>query len=733
MEGTGVGSISTFINNSTISNYANINNQNLLGFNFINVVNWVGYNWVNYSQYSSLQNNGIINNNIDITNQPTGNFYNYSLYSVNVDFSNIQNIGNITNNINVQNSNIDNLYNFTLTSYDTKIEDNFQNSGNIQNTINLQNTQLSGGVYNYTFNSFSFSNSIDVNFSNDGNVFSIVNSVNSSASSFHNQSLLVYNSNNTNNAINIQNSGLIQTEVLLSGSNYNFLSNDGINVLSCNVADVSNNGIINVFNSWDSSFSGTVDSTSGIYFSKVNSGSIVNTGMIRVRGNTVNNFSAAGINLFLSGRDNPIQIQTPVLMDLDNNVRYIILNKSKANLLSFAFLLNGDPSSPSYLKPILVMNESILNLNNTTLHMYVGNNIYLNKPYYLIENQVSNVNGQFNTNFINHFILNPNIKVSWFSNVGVNASIIFTIDSQNGSSTINNNRIQDYLVAANISEHIRNNLVIGSNLRQQNKSSKIKIKRFGIFERFESNEFNFEGSIIGNNFFIEKYFNPYLKSGLVISIGKINSSNENYYANYIPFERKTNYIGYGIYFMFNKPRFYLLTNFNNYSLSNKISSYTGIDLSIHEISKFNSGVKNFKFEFALKQINRTNIILGFENNTLGDLNYITETQNVLWQKYVRANQQSINHFYLGIDKIDFTSNDLYFFTIRGFFLLNGKDIKLIENLQGSDYVFRNNLSEFTLRFGVFYQDKQSRKVRVGLTAEFNKYYSKVAIQFPIRM
>lgn len=264
--GTESGSSSTFTNNSTISNYANINNQNLLGFNFINVVSWVGYNWANYSQNSFLQNNGIINNNIDITNQPTGNFYNYSLYSVNVDFSNIQNIGNITNNINVQNSNIDNLYNFSLTSFDTKIADNFQNSGNIQNTINLQNTQLSGGVYNYTFNSFSFSNSINVNFSNDGNIFNIANSTNSLASSFRNQALLVYNPNNTNNVVNIQNSGLIQTDVLLSGSNYNFLSNDGIAVFRCNVANVSNNGIINVFNSWDSSFSGTVDSTSGNLF-----------------------------------------------------------------------------------------------------------------------------------------------------------------------------------------------------------------------------------------------------------------------------------------------------------------------------------------------------------------------------------------------------------------------------------------------------------------------------------
>lgn len=731
--GTGSGSSSTFTNNSTISNYANINNQNLLGFNFINVVSWVGYNWANYSQNSFLQNNGIINNNIDITNQPTGNFYNYSLYSVNVDFSNIQNIGNITNNINVQNSNIDNLYNFSLTSYDTKIADNFQNSGNIQNTINLQNTQLSGGLYNYVFNSFSFSNSIDVNFSNDGNVFNIVNSANSSASSFRNQALLVYNPIITNNVINIQNSGLIQTDVLLSGSNYDFLSNDGIAVFRCNVANVSNNGIINVFNSWDSSFSGTVDSTSGIYFANVNSGSILNTGMIRVKGSTVNNFSAAGINLFQSGWTNPIQIQTPVLMDLDNNVRHIIVNNSNAELLNFAYFINGDPNT--MLRPILVYNASNLNLNNTILHLYVGQDIHLNKPYYLIENQGSNVSGQFDLNFVSHFVLNPNIKVSWFDNVGDNSSIIFTINSASGSSIANSSRIQDFIIGTNISEHIRNQVVLNlSSDSEESKFSKnVKLRNFNVFEKFESNQFNFDGKLWGTNFVADKYLKENMKLGVIISTGKVESSNQNYFRSQIPFERKTNYLGYGLYFLFDQAKFYVLANFNNYNLSNKINSYTGVDLSVQETLKFNSNTKNFRLEFSWKTRNKENIVLGFENNILSKLNYVTNTQNLLWQKNIKVDQQSIDQFYLGIDKIDFTNTDIFFLTVRGYFLLNNKEIQVIENLQGSDYIFQNNLSEFTLRFGAFYQDKQNRKVRLGLTAEFNKYYSKFAIQFPIRM
>ncbi len=71
----------SFNNTASIFNISNVNNQNLIGFNFINVVNWIGYNFALGSLSSTSTNNGYISNTLNLNNQNTGNFYNYSLYS----------------------------------------------------------------------------------------------------------------------------------------------------------------------------------------------------------------------------------------------------------------------------------------------------------------------------------------------------------------------------------------------------------------------------------------------------------------------------------------------------------------------------------------------------------------------------------------------------------------------------------------------------------------------------
>lgn len=737
--GGGVGTSSTFLNNSNLSNYALVNNQNLLNFNFINVANWAGYNWIQASDNTYITNNGTISNTLDILNQPTGNFYNYSLYSVNSNNSYVTNNGNLLNIMNVSNSfSVDNLYNFSISSYDSKVYDSFQNNGIINNIVNITNSQINNGVFNYCFNSFSFTNQINVDYLNGGIINNTVNSVSSTATSLRNQGLLVFNPALGSNIVNITNAGTINSNVDLVNSNYNFLSNDGIAVLDANFVNINNNGNIYVNNKWDSNFTGIVDSTSGIWIGDVDQGSIVNNGLISIKGSVQNNFSAAGITLFNSGNINPIQISTPVLMDLDQNVRSIIVNQSRANLLSFGLYIDGNPNS--YLRPILVTNSSNLNLNNTQLHLWIGNNIYLNIPYYIIENQGSVVNGQFDTNIVPHFVLaNPYINVGWYDNVGNNSSIIFTINSNlaninNQTLKINRNLL---IFSRNISEHIRDNIVLNNEYFRfgELKNRNWGFRTFNIYERFNSNRFGVESYVLGKAFIMDKYLGDKMKLGLNLSLGMMNINS----MSGISFKDKTNYFSYGFHFLYSNPKSYILLLLNNYNYTHRYSSYTGILLDLEEKAKYNSIARNIKLEYGL--INNMNMVFGVEKNYLSSMKFTTLVDNSLWQKDVRFRSVEFTEAYIAWDSSTFDKYDekldnnrtMYYSTIKFSYLLDSNKIELEEVLQGSNYNFSQEISRLTIRGGFFfYKPIGSRSLTLGLTAEFNRDYSKYSLNLGLR-
>ncbi len=725
--GTGPNSSSIFINNSNIFNYSQANNVNDPNFlNFLNVANWTGYNYSNYSQNSLITNNGNITNTIDITNQLRGNFYNYALYSVNVENSSITNNNQLQNFINVQNSNLSNLYNFAISSYDTKVQDNFQNTGTITNQINISNSQITNGVFNYSLHSFFFTNNnLNITYNNQGTITNqaIINNSNVMAQIRNQGIAIVPNNPLNNNTVNITNNSNIFCSLNITNSNTSFLSNDGIVVHNSSIANIINNGNITINTLFDNSFTVIVDSTAGIFLLNVNSGSVINNGLIEVRGTTQNNFTSAGIHIFNSGQTNPIQIQTPNLMILDTNVRNLIINGSQAELLSFGFYVNGDPSSLQYLRPILNFNNSTLSLNNTILHLYIGNDIHLNKPYYIIENHIgSTVNGQFDLNFINHTpISNPNIKVNWFSNIGQNSSIIFTIDPR--LSLHNYSRQTFFITSKNISDVLRNDIILHI-LTPSYKYNNFKYRSFNFYEKINSSEF--DSTVIGRFFIFDRYFNSNLKGGLAFSVGKINSeSNPN--PTFLPFQLKSNFNSYGLYLTYQKSNNYLFFNFNYFTLINKENSFTGINLDIPLSSKYNSHFTQMKLEYSIK--NKIN--LGLESINLSKTRYSTEVNNPLWQSEVFANNHNITEAYLGYNHFSEDQETFYYQTIKIHYLLNGENLKTNEIIQNQTYEYHKKLSKISLKVGSYFKPIRNKNLVMGLIGEFNRDYKKYGLIFKL--
>lgn len=730
---TGAGSSSSFTNNSSITNYSQINNDtNHTNPNFINTGVWSGYNWNNPSETSIINNNGSSTNTLEILNQDRGNFYNYNLYSANVDYSYINNLNYIQNTVTIQNSNgIGNLYNFSISSFDTKIQDVFQNEGTILNQINIQNSTLTTGLFNYSLHSFFLTNNnLQITYDNQGIIQNTCQLTNTNVGvQIRNQAIAIVPNNPTNtNNINVTNSSLILSTLVLTNSNTSFLSNDGIAVHNSNIANITNTGQIEISTSFDNTFNGIVNSIAGIFLSNVSSGSVTNNGLIRVTGTTQNNFSAAGIHLFNSGTINPIQITTPELMILDNNVRNIIINQSNAELLSFGFYVNGDPTSNNYLRPILNFNNSNLNLNNTTLHLYIGNEIHLNKPYYIVENQAgSNVTGQFNPTFVNHTpISNPNIKIGWFNNSGQNSSIIFTIDPKFSLQNVTKQNI--FIASKNINDLIRNDIIMYNTLDKNPnlENNKLQIRSFNFYEKLNSDDF--DSSILGKSFIIDKYLNNNLKAGLILGGGTIETQSKPK-PQFIPLDLKISFNSIGAYLNYQNANSYVLATANHYNLRHKETSFTGLNLDIPSQAKYNSYFTHIRVEYGFKN----NFNIGMENINTSKINYTTQTATPLWQTTVSSKKQNIAEIYLSYDHHSKDEESFYYSNLKVSYTLNGNKLITNEIIQNQEYQFEKKLSKFTVEGVMYFKPLKNPNLHLGLLGEYNKDYYKYALILRTRL
>ena len=731
--------------NTSASFTGNIGGRSGTG-NFLNISSWNGYLWgnppnlnsdvYNYNNISTTLNL----NNVNVRDSGGMNFSNHSVYFPYVVYPNFYNYGNINNVCNVSNSlNIFNIYNYAVYSYnpgDFRSESgniSFSNFGIINNSLNVINTNFTGGLYNYVFNSYNLNKSFSVNYLNNGNLINDIVLQNVSAVEIRNQVLISIGSNlNRINSINIINNSNIIANMNLINTNTglnNTISNDGIIVLYANNSNVINNGNIIVNTNFDNLSSG-LEGSHGIIYYDVNQGSIFNNGLIRIRNNVADSFNSGGITLINSGSVNPIVINTPVLMDLDSNVRNIILINSSARLDSFGWYVDGDPST--LLRPILI-NNSNLNLNNTNLHLWIGNNIYLNTPYYIVQNIGGNITGSFNNTIIQNFTLNPDIQLSWFNNSGEPA-IIFTMNRN--LNPINNfyliSNTNDYFIYKNYNEYLRNYLINNYNLEsekfnfnQEIENKSFILRPFSYYEYFNSK--NIDGEVLAQSIVLDRYLNNKSKIGFII--GNISFSQKQELNIY---KTKNKGLSYGIYSILENKNNYLFFNYLRNNIEVKYYGLTGVNLSIFENSKYNINIDSGKIEYGIKK-NDKKFLIGINYNNIADINYITQSENVLFNRNVSIDSKNLLESYIGLDTKDFKNSnkdEFYYLTFRIGYLLSDNKININESLQNDNRTLTYEIPRFSLKTGFYFNLKS---FLLSFNAEFNKDYQKYGVMLSKRL
>ena len=730
--------------NTTASFTGNIGGRLGTG-NFLNISSWNGYNWGNPNLSSNVLNNSNIFttlnlSNVNVLDSGGMNFFNHSIYFPYVVNPNFFNYGNINNVCNVSNSlNIVNVYNFSVYAFnpgDFRPETgnvSFSNFGIINSSLNVINTNFTGGLYNYVFNSYNSNKSFNVNYLNNGNLINNIVLQNVSAVEIRNQVLASIGTNlNRINSINITNNSNIIANMNLVNTNTglnNRISNDGIVVLYANNSNVINNGNIIVNTNFDNSSSG-LEGSHGIFYYDVNEGSIFNNGLIRIRNNVADSFNSGGITLINSGRVNPIVINTPVLMDLDSNVRNIILNNSNARLDSFGWYVDGDPST--LLRPILINNNSNLNLNNTNLHLWIGSNIYLNTPYYIVENNNSNITGSFNNTIIQNFTLNPDIELSWFNNTN-DPAIIFRMN-RNLNPTDNFYLISNtnnYFIYKNYNEYLRNYLINNYNIESEkfNFNQEIENKRFilrpfSYYEYFNSK--NIDGEVLARSLVLDRYLNNKSKIGFII--GNISFSQKQELNIY---KTKDRGLSYGIYSILENKNNYLFFNYLRNNIEVKYYGLTGVNLSIFENSKYNINIDSGIIEYGIKK-NDKNFLIGINYNNIADINYITQSENVLFNRNVSIDSRNLLESYIGVDTKDFKNSDkdeFYYLTFRIGYLLSDNKININERLQNDNRILTYEIPRFSFKTGFYFNLKS---FLLSFNTEFNKDYQKYGVMLSKR-
>ncbi len=160
----------------------------------------------------------------------------------------------------------------------------------------------------------------------------------------------------------------------------------------------------------------------GIYVRSSGSSTVTNTGLIAVTGDFPEG-AAIGFNNVTSGT-----LQSGGTIYTSTNVYGLsVRNSSNVTLLnSFGYAFHGDPDV--HLEPIFVDNTSSLDLNNSTLIAYTGDDLYFNEPYPLFDDAGTGaVNGSFST--LRKGFSNPDIEVEWAdAERGANSAVVFTYD-----------------------------------------------------------------------------------------------------------------------------------------------------------------------------------------------------------------------------------------------------------------------------------------------------------------
>jgi len=560
----------TFTNSSTINNSVNLSDNS-------SSVYWIrnAAAYLYFSDSSTFKNSGTINNYVILSDNSSsaGEIYNYGAYLYSSGSDNLTNSDTINNSVSLSGSSsageIDNI------AADLEHSDSatFNNSGTINNSVNLGGGSKAAWIYNRAAKLHSYSNSYSNTFTNSGTINNSVSLSGGSRASYINN---------------------MAADLYPHDSSATFINSGTINVST------------NIDTSSQTASGSKLTSVAADLFFNAPSGSITNTGTMSLSGyftNPTNDPSSmsSAILLKVSGSTTPIIINSPGPISVSGHARALALVHSNAQLNSFGYVFNGDPTSSSYLRPIYLTGDSTLALNNTTLYAYAGNNLYFNKPYYLIDNATGSyaVTGSFSN--IANKITNPYINASWYgANRSSDAAVIFNYTLKNTTptqisdtyalvSTVNSITSQITSIAIGNAQGALTS-VADSQMKPVQVASLVPVylpsyteprtRAFAIplYTKIYAGNLGFSEEASGIEFGVEQTLLKNLEAGI---FGGFASSSINYSSKGDTNDSEDqNYYNLGIYTTYNTDNYYISALANYFKVTSEFSGYTGLTNNI---------------------------------------------------------------------------------------------------------------------------------------------------------
>ncbi|WP_162138525.1 autotransporter domain-containing protein [Hippea alviniae] len=692
----------------------------------IKVLSTVG-NVINNGKNGSIE---AIGNGYDFGSPPTpeDGIYGVCVNDVTNSFSNSgsivvsSNIGNIINN--GEDSVIEGVGNTGIYGvYIDEDANSFSNSGSISVSSNIgdivnngKNSKIAfiGNSSNYgvyigeTANSFSNSGSISVS----SNIGDIVNNgedkdigyvgdmdiygvyIDGNVNLFSNSGYI----NVTSRIGKTKNATTIQHNIFGVRINHNSSSkfiNSG--VISTNIVAKGENALI--------------DKVGGVYIDPSDI-YLYNTGLISLYVNSDSPYVQNAAALYLEDSDITLNSPGEIVANGNSKVRDIYINNSNVVIdknLGLGF--NGDPSK--WNKPVYLCNNSKLNLNSAKLLAYLGRDVYIGKPYYIIEtDSTSSVSGKFSS--LAYASLNPDFSVSWYGNDrSSNAAVMFKYTPKGSTSAMG---IQSaYLMSAMsldyFSDFVMNKIVMpyeGHRYLSQNSNvmlaSSGMIKTDGVYStpfssynnglfvlpfysKMHAKSLGYDSDIVGLQVGYIRKLNSAFDIGTFVGYG---DSGVDFKGSYSMDSESQDIFNVGLFGTYNKDNYYL-SLFTTYSyVSHAYQGKTGPDLEMDESSDYHSKAYNVKtlggYSFELKDNIRITPMIGLTYTHWHTPSHSTKADYSKWDKHY---ENFSKNFWVGTARVNLSkkwqlkdSNLIAFLGLGVDRFLNNNDIVIGQSIPG---------------------------------------------------
>jgi hypothetical protein len=284
----------------------------------------------------------------------------------------------------------------------------------------------------------------------------------------------------------------------------------------------------------------------------------------------------------------------------------------------------------------------------------------------------------------------------------------------------------NYFIYKNYNDYLRNYLINNYNIEsekfnfnQEIKNKRFILRQFSYYEYFNSK--NIDGEVLARALVLQRYLNNKSKIGFIL--GNISFSQKQELNIY---KTKNKGLSYGIYSILENKNNYLFFNYLRSNIEVKYYGLTGVNLSIFENSKYNINIDSGKIEYGIKK-NDKNFLIGINYNNIADINYITQSENVLFNRNVSIDSKNLFESYIGLDTKDFKNSnkdEFYYLTFKIGYLLSDNKININERLQNDNRTLTYEIPRFSFKTGFYFNLKN---FSLSFNAEFNKDYQKYGV------